>query len=309
MNRERTEFYVYAISSGSLDSCPNNSLHTFTNVLSHPLEFPDFRSWQVGLTSISCSNQVVVSYNSDFTVNLQKFVKVKCDLVNSSFSEPSVLTFHNFKPYTEDYTNHHYHEPSNVEYYPIRTPVIDRLSLSLANQQNQTIKFAPSQPTIVVLHFRKMENKLFFFSRVSSRNDKNGQANSFKASLPPQIGMDPNQRMEVSLNSITYNKQIRANSTSVPYPQVTSIHRSWKPNVPLEEDSRRNTIVDFDFSMISVETSTERYVDNVFHYLNFVFAVFFREKSRYLPGDYTTCLLYTSPSPRDQRGSRMPSSA
>ena len=26
-------------------------------------------------------------------------------------------------------------------------------------------------------------------------------------------------------------------------------------------------------------------------------------------GDYTTCLLYTSPSPRDQRGSRMPSSA
>ena len=26
-------------------------------------------------------------------------------------------------------------------------------------------------------------------------------------------------------------------------------------------------------------------------------------------GDYHTCLLYTSPSPRDQRGSRMPSSA
>ena len=28
-----------------------------------------------------------------------------------------------------------------------------------------------------------------------------------------------------------------------------------------------------------------------------------------LPGDNYTCLLYTSPSPRDQRGSRMPSSA
>ena len=27
------------------------------------------------------------------------------------------------------------------------------------------------------------------------------------------------------------------------------------------------------------------------------------------PGDPVTCLLYTSPSPRDQRGSRMPSSA
>ena len=26
-------------------------------------------------------------------------------------------------------------------------------------------------------------------------------------------------------------------------------------------------------------------------------------------GDYVICLLYTSPSPRDQRGSRMPSSA
>ena len=28
-----------------------------------------------------------------------------------------------------------------------------------------------------------------------------------------------------------------------------------------------------------------------------------------LKGAYTVCLLYTSPSPRDQRGSRMPSSA
>ena len=27
------------------------------------------------------------------------------------------------------------------------------------------------------------------------------------------------------------------------------------------------------------------------------------------PGSFTGCLLYTSPSPRDQRGSRMPSSA
>ena len=29
----------------------------------------------------------------------------------------------------------------------------------------------------------------------------------------------------------------------------------------------------------------------------------------YTRGIYSTCLLYTSPSPRDQRGSRMPSSA
>ena len=28
-----------------------------------------------------------------------------------------------------------------------------------------------------------------------------------------------------------------------------------------------------------------------------------------MPGEYVACLLYTSPSPRDQRGSRMPSSA
>ena len=33
------------------------------------------------------------------------------------------------------------------------------------------------------------------------------------------------------------------------------------------------------------------------------------EKSYGLQAQYTGCLLYTSPSPRDQRGSRMPSSA
>ena len=31
--------------------------------------------------------------------------------------------------------------------------------------------------------------------------------------------------------------------------------------------------------------------------------------NRYAPGQIMRCLLYTSPSPRDQRGSRMPSSA
>ena len=34
----------------------------------------------------------------------------------------------------------------------------------------------------------------------------------------------------------------------------------------------------------------------------------FEEDAKNL-GDYPSCLLYTSPSPRDQRGSRMPSSA
>ena len=32
-------------------------------------------------------------------------------------------------------------------------------------------------------------------------------------------------------------------------------------------------------------------------------------EGRWIGGDASACLLYTSPSPRDQRGSRMPSSA
>ena len=36
---------------------------------------------------------------------------------------------------------------------------------------------------------------------------------------------------------------------------------------------------------------------------------FFRNKASYIVGRLYVCLLYTSPSPRDQRGSRMPSSA
>ena len=34
-----------------------------------------------------------------------------------------------------------------------------------------------------------------------------------------------------------------------------------------------------------------------------------KERRHIKKGDGNTCLLYTSPSPRDQRGSRMPSSA
>ena len=42
-----------------------------------------------------------------------------------------------------------------------------------------------------------------------------------------------------------------------------------------------------------------------------VFAYVWKKPESYSPekGKFSSCLLYTSPSPRDQRGSRMPSSA
>ena len=50
--------------------------------------------------------------------------------------------------------------------------------------------------------------------------------------------------------------------------------------------------------------------DELFFVVEGVLIMKFRDRTeRITPGQFIICLLYTSPSPRDQRGSRMPSSA
>ena len=63
--------------------------------------------------------------------------------------------------------------------------------------------------------------------------------------------------------------------------------------------------------MMAEVLSTEKAVDKgiIFEAIEAALATATRKRHREDIDVHCTCLLYTSPSPRDQRGSRMPSSA
>ena len=70
----------------------------------------------------------------------------------------------------------------------------------------------------------------------------------------------------------------------------------------LNADEVRKEANDWDFSAEGRKRQAKRMAD---------FAIRLKEKGNYVVADFIcpTCLLYTSPSPRDRQKSRMPSSA
>ena len=76
----------------------------------------------------------------------------------------------------------------------------------------------------------------------------------------------------------------------------------------------RNVIIDKSYggptvTKDGVTVAKEIELDDRFENMGAKLVVEVAQKTSDLAGDGTTCLLYTSPSPRDKRQSRMPSSA
>ena len=67
----------------------------------------------------------------------------------------------------------------------------------------------------------------------------------------------------------------------------------------------------FDFATIVIQRGNDYNFTGNFSYRNLNVIIEENAQVNHIPamGEYFVCLLYTSPSPRDQRGSRMPSSA
>ena len=78
---------------------------------------------------------------------------------------------------------------------------------------------------------------------------------------------------------------------------LTFFDRNYAARGVLMIESLRAVAPQADIIVFALDHETEHLLGQIFD-----------DKITVLPPDYV-CLLYTSPSPRDQRGSRMPSSA
>ena len=79
----------------------------------------------------------------------------------------------------------------------------------------------------------------------------------------------------------------------------------------LAQGKQASTLYEFNIRSQVIEEALSELAYQAGCQLLFSYKAVEQQKSNQLKGRYdiNTCLLYTSPSPRDQRGSRMPSSA
>lgn len=199
--KQVSPFYVYLTSSASTDFYTNNTLTSFTNNLTAPLTFPQNEEWNVAVHSIFSSN-IVLDTDS-------KFVKVVTDIINPVYSHNQALAI-TTRP-RNDYSTGRLlsYEPVNKEYFALNGSHVSQISISFTTEHDTPLKLTVGQPTLVILEFKRMENKKQFVVRVDSSQDPTGSAVNFQASLPPMLSLDPRQRWAVTLNSIIYNGEFK----------------------------------------------------------------------------------------------------
>ena len=205
LRKAGNEFFVYVVSTGSNDDFANTTAK-FVNTLTSPIHLPPSENWAVCVTSLFMGN----TFADDATD--ERFVKLSSSIIQPKYDSTSSILTVCARP-TPDGFNRRYiaYEPENKEYFPLRTSILESIDITLLDRRNRLLQLELAQPTLVVLHFKKMTNKEFIV-RIDSSTDPEATANSFTASLPPMLSIDPKKQWHVCLHSVMYNgrfKQIR----------------------------------------------------------------------------------------------------
>ena len=241
LRRKESEFYVYVVSSSINDGFDNTTTE-FANKLQNESLLPANENWVVGLSCLYVANL----FAGDTAKELDtRFVKVESSIILPKYDSTSSTLAICARP-TPNIANKGenrciYFEPRNREYFPLRSPVLTDIDIALTDRKGRRLKLQFGQPTLVVLHFKRMPTKEYIV-RVDSSNDPDATADEFKANLPAMMSIDPQKQWHVCLHSCIYNGQFEQ---ILPYTSpASSICKifAWDRQDMMEEDDEANGI-------------------------------------------------------------------
>ena len=192
LNR-KDEFFLY-LSSGDINPYSlSNTTVKFRTALSTTLFLPREENWRVALSSISLSR------NLGYGV---EFFEVKTGIIQPKFNQTKTLAV---LPANESDTDpsFNHQEITKKEFFPLGSSHISNIDIQITDLDGTELKPPYSQPTLITLHFKKMPQEEYIV-RFDSRNDPNGSANEFFGQLPSSLLTNPNQKWEVSVNTLLY---------------------------------------------------------------------------------------------------------
>ena len=306
MEKEGDSFFVTVLSNASPEIYSNNTTTKFTNILAKPIILSPDENWKVCLHSITVTNAsnmnvkgvqdmrilrkeidminettilplnlirtLFSAHDGEYVISTftNHLLFVECDQISSEFeNKGKVLSIVSTRVFSPDEPYTTF-EPVTNEYFRLSSHYIPKIDINIKNLEGKNMQTSTAQSTIIVLKFKRMSQDEMDYRVVLVENPEGEEASDFRVSLPKDLLKDGAQNpWEVALTKMTYMPDL-VQFTQTEYKAAASFWFS---------------------SGFDMADEFEKFV----------------EKTR--SDNVSYCLLYTSPSPRDQRGSRMPSSA
>lgn len=211
-----SSFYV-TLYSNAADNTRQNTPSQFSNVLHHPISVPRSEGWGVALYSLVCNNlfKRAIRYDgennkySNIPVESQvplDQINVKCEQIKVPYDNRKWLSCHSRKDGDHSGQNVHAYEAEHLQYFPLDSDIVSVLDIELQDYKGRTLKYRRSQPTVCVLHFKRVMEGQYLPLWIGSENTRHvrNQANDFYATLPPLLNNRSDVKWQAAISSFTY---------------------------------------------------------------------------------------------------------
>lgn len=229
--RDGTPFYLYLNSSDVNSYSSSNTTANFKTVLGTPLYLPHDENWRVCLSNLIISNQL--------QDKRKVALNVRTSLIQPEYNQEKVLSVHHTFSHGDEAFS--YYEPSKREYFSLGPSLISSIDIDITDSSGKTVILGFGQPTLIVLKFKRMEQKDFVV-RFKSEEDPQGKASFFSGKVPPAFTTDPTKKWEVSLNSIIYNGKFSHIPPSVSASPELQVLYSKLPDIEESQNAEDNEI-------------------------------------------------------------------
>jgi hypothetical protein len=219
----QNNFYVQLFSNAVTDDDHENHLDHFTNYFPEPLILPARHNWGVALHALFMPNSPAYPpiASSDFGGLIKarllgggNTVKVLCPQLQPNIGGPQPLSVHTRKLYDSNQaaTSLHVHEPIRKHYFRVNATYLQCLTIQLTDSSGHSLKIATSQPTAVILEFKRMTAGETYTTLITTEDNRDStwaetNTNSnFRLSLPAELSppSEGNSAWEVALAALTY---------------------------------------------------------------------------------------------------------
>lgn len=158
------------------------------------------------------AGDIATTFNQLFEIRSteKNVIRVDLEQLSPAFGENKSLSLHTRKNYNRNSSFIHNYQPGQKEFFDLASNRLDRLTVNIRSGKGEDLKVYAGQPTIVVLYFKRMEDKYEYHTlRVGSKDGavgSRGKNCDFLANLPRSMTKDGSQSpWEMALSSITYS--------------------------------------------------------------------------------------------------------
>lgn len=136
-----------------------------------------------------------------------KSVFIECQQIETqAFNniQQKTLGFLQFDEMQNSRTKYVFHEYKNREYVPLQQTIISELKFKLTDENNKQINLLPGHPTLLKLHFKKMDyhTKILKVSSKVTPDFPNNKNNCFQVNFGKSLNI-ADRKWEVALSSIS----------------------------------------------------------------------------------------------------------